>query len=75
MEARVKTIRRKILSSANLETFGNCNERKGEIDHIYLKKQEICDFLEEMEKESSSRSPTKKEARYSVSHLKRKYFY
>jgi len=32
MEARIKDIRRNILSSANLETFEDCNEKKGEID-------------------------------------------
>jgi len=64
------------LSSANLESFGDCNERKGEIDHKYLKKQDACDFSEETEKESNvGKSPTKKGARYSASHLKKKYFY
>jgi len=30
-----------------LETFGDCNERKGKIDHIhiYLKKQDVCVYV------------------------------
>jgi len=71
MEARIKAIRRKI---ANLETFGDCNERKREIDYIYLMKQDVCDSSEE-EKSDKDKSPMKKEAGCSNSHYKGKYIH
>jgi len=76
MEARVKAIRWMILSSANLETFEDCNERKGKIDQIYSKKKDVFDFSEEMKEESSEdKSPPKIEAKCSNSDFKGKYFY
>jgi len=58
MEARVKALRKKILSS-KLKTFKDCNERKREIDQIYLKKKNVFDFSEEMEEDCEETFSTK----------------
>jgi len=66
---RIKNLRRMIVSST-LEKLKNY-ERKG-IDQT--KKKYIFDYLEETE-ESNEESPIKKERKYNVTQLKKKFFY